>query len=230
MTEVLIGLLEEMPEKAIIGKDKTMQNEKKKQLDRNVSCNRYCIKCGIVGKCFQCQKCGEYFDSRCGKMVKHICKFCRSKSGSIPVICPICRGQKDLQKCSGCQQLFHPLCVLEKVPSKRSLKVDGLCDRCVRVLQSVPKSLIRREGSVCQICNQTGLVVKCSSCERFYHSFCVEFRDIRKGWHCGHCMAQICSVCGNPVFNGSSVIQCKGRKKCCRQFFHTVGYWNRLFE
>ena len=230
ITNLLVGILEEMPEKTINEKmEKAQQHKNKNNHDvASVTVDRFCTKCGIVGKCFQCQKCGEYFDSRCGKMVKHVCKFCRSKLNTQPSFCSICKGQKDLQQCSGCQQLYHPLCVKENIPQKRSSKFDKLCDRCIRVMQLVPKSLICGKGSVCQICNKGGLLVKCSSCERPYHSFCVEFRDIKKGWHCGHCMYQICSVCGTPLFNGSSVIQCKGRKNSCRKYFHTVrnGYLN----
>ena len=55
--------------------------------------------------------------------------------------------------------------------------------------------------------------MNCSSCDRFYHAFCAEYRDFGKGWHCGHCMNRICAVCGCPVFNGLSVIQCKGQKE-----------------
>ena len=195
---------------------------KNRHIDSSVAIDRFCVKCGIVGKCSQCQKCGEYFDSRCGKMVKRVCKFCRSKSDSQPAFCSICKGQKELQQCSGCQQFFHSLCVKEAISGKHRCKLDQLCDCCIKVMQSVPKSLIRKKGFVCQICKKEGLVVKCSSCDRFYHSFCAEYRDFRKGWHCGHCMNRICSVCGCPVFNGSSVVQCKGRKNSCRQYFHTV--------
>lgn len=220
ITNVLIGILGEMPDMELIEENEIARN---RQIDSNVAVDRFCVKCGIVGKCSQCQKCGEFFDSRCGKMVKHVCKFCRSKCDSQPTFCPICKGQKELQQCSGCQQFFHPLCVKEAISGKRSCKLDKLCGRCIKVMQSVPKSLIRNKGSVCQICNKAGLVVKCSSCDRFYHSFCAEYRDFGKGWHCGHCMNRMCAVCGCPVFNGSSVIQCKGRKNSCRQYFHTVG-------
>ena len=220
ITNVLIEILEEMPDMEIIDESEIARN---RQIDSNVAVDRFCVKCGIVGKCSLCQKCGEFFDSRCGKMVKRVCKFCRSKCDSQPTFCPICRGQKELQQCSGCQQFFHPLCVKEAISGKRSSNLDKLCDRCIKVMQSVPKSLIRNKGSVCQICGKAGLVVKCSSCDRFYHAFCAEYRDFGKGWHCGHCMNRICTVCGCPVFNGSSVIQCKGRKNSCRQYFHTVG-------
>ena len=79
ITNVLIEILEEMPDMEIIDENEIARN---RQIDSNVAVDRFCVKCGIVGKCSLFQKCGEFFDSRCGKMVKRVCKFCRSKCDS----------------------------------------------------------------------------------------------------------------------------------------------------
>ena len=47
ITNVLIEILEEMPDMEIIDESEIARN---RQIDSNVAVDRFCVKCGIVGK------------------------------------------------------------------------------------------------------------------------------------------------------------------------------------